>query len=159
MLLNLSVIEREISDESGGRWFLTRILPYRTMEDQVAGVVLTLVDITESKRSAAALRVSEAELAAELRAMECLHALTKRLLQTPDLLGALGGFLKAAVDLHRTELGASTCMIPSRRCSDSWPSGAFLKASGRNMKSSDRIRFRPSPQLSDRGNGRSWKAT
>jgi signal transduction histidine kinase len=46
VLLQLVPIEREIS-ESAGRFFLARMLPYRTTEDRIAGVVLTFVDITE----------------------------------------------------------------------------------------------------------------
>ena len=43
-------VEREVS-EAGGRWFLARLLPYRTAEDHIAGVVLTLVDITERREA------------------------------------------------------------------------------------------------------------
>jgi two-component system CheB/CheR fusion protein len=64
VLLHLSSIEHEVRDERDGRWFLSRLLPYRTMEDQVAGVVLTLVNITETKRSAAALEKSESRFRA-----------------------------------------------------------------------------------------------
>jgi len=72
VLLHISPVEREIADIQDGRWFLSRLLPYRTMEDEVAGVVLTLVDITESKRSAAALQSSETDLAAELKASKLI---------------------------------------------------------------------------------------
>jgi two-component system CheB/CheR fusion protein len=64
VLAQLTPVEREITDESGERYFLVRLLPYRTMENHVGGVVLTLVDITETRRSAAALKFSEEELAA-----------------------------------------------------------------------------------------------
>lgn len=48
VLEHLEVIEREVAC-SKGRWYLVRILPYRTVEEQIGGVVLTLVDITERK--------------------------------------------------------------------------------------------------------------
>jgi two-component system CheB/CheR fusion protein len=64
VLAQLAPVEREIVDESGERFYLIRLLPYRTMDDHVRGVVLTLVDITESRRSAATLKLTEAELAA-----------------------------------------------------------------------------------------------
>ena len=42
--------EREVG-QADGRWFLARLLPYRTVEDRVAGVVLSFVDITERKEA------------------------------------------------------------------------------------------------------------
>jgi two-component system CheB/CheR fusion protein len=51
-------VEREVS-RAGGEWFLVRMLPYRTFDDHIVGVVLTLVDITERKREQEALRLSQ----------------------------------------------------------------------------------------------------
>ena len=45
-----------------GRWFSVRIMPYRTMEDVIAGVVLTFADITATKRLEAELREENAKL-------------------------------------------------------------------------------------------------
>ena len=50
VLENLNLVEREVRD-ADGRWFLARMLPYRTPEDQIAGVVITCVDITARKES------------------------------------------------------------------------------------------------------------
>ena len=61
VLHNLVPIEREVHD-SRHLWYLVRTLPYRVGEDRVAGIVLTLVDITERKRSQEALRMSEERL-------------------------------------------------------------------------------------------------
>jgi two-component system CheB/CheR fusion protein len=58
VLETLAPFEREVA-HSDGRRFLARILPYRTTLDQIAGTVLTFVDITEGKRAEAALRASE----------------------------------------------------------------------------------------------------
>jgi two-component system, chemotaxis family, CheB/CheR fusion protein len=46
----------------GGRWFLMRILPYRTLENMIDGVVITFVDITASKALEAELRKTQAGL-------------------------------------------------------------------------------------------------
>ncbi|HEU5295428.1 MAG TPA: CheR family methyltransferase, partial [Burkholderiaceae bacterium] len=46
----------------GGHWFLMRIRPYRTIENLIEGAVITLVDVSERKRTADALRRSEARL-------------------------------------------------------------------------------------------------
>lgn len=48
LLRDLRVSEREV--HSDGRWYLGRILPYRTVDDHIDGVVLTFVDITERKQ-------------------------------------------------------------------------------------------------------------
>src|SRR5438046_2813454 len=41
-----------------GRVFMARILPYRTTVDQISGVVLTFIDITERKKDEARLKES-----------------------------------------------------------------------------------------------------
>ena len=61
VLSRLVAVEREVRD-AAGRWFLTRMLPYRTMEDQIAGVVLTFVDISGRRQAEDALRESEERL-------------------------------------------------------------------------------------------------
>ncbi len=50
--------EREALDRDG-RWYLVRTLPYRVGPQALAGVVITLVDITERKRAEKALHESE----------------------------------------------------------------------------------------------------
>ena len=60
VLRDLRISEREVS--SGGRWYLGRILPYRTAADHIDGVVLTFVDITARKEAEEALRQSEERL-------------------------------------------------------------------------------------------------
>ena len=58
VLENLAPIERDVG-RSGGRWFLVRLLPYRTAEDRIAGVVLTFIDVTDLRNTRDALRTSE----------------------------------------------------------------------------------------------------
>jgi len=60
VLEHLTPIEREVS--AGSHWYLARIMPYRTTEDRIAGVVLTFVDITRRKRAEDELRRSEERL-------------------------------------------------------------------------------------------------
>ena len=64
VLHTLAPIEREIEAQSGA-WYIRRILPYRTQDNGVEGVVITFVDITERKHTADALEAAErqAELA------------------------------------------------------------------------------------------------
>ena len=61
VLLSLIPVEREVKDEAG-HWFLTRLLPYRTTEDRIMGVVITFVDITARKNAEETLRQSEERL-------------------------------------------------------------------------------------------------
>jgi two-component system CheB/CheR fusion protein len=58
VLENLVPIEREVG-RAGGRWFLVRLLPYRTMDDRIAGVVLTFVDVSDLRNTREALTTSE----------------------------------------------------------------------------------------------------
>ena len=51
-------IEREIEARTGA-WYIRRILPYRTQDDAVEGVVITFADITERRRTADALEAAE----------------------------------------------------------------------------------------------------
>lgn len=61
VLETLIPVEREVETEDG-HWFLIRVMPYRTVDNRIEGVVITLVDITALKRTEAALRESEAHL-------------------------------------------------------------------------------------------------
>jgi two-component system CheB/CheR fusion protein len=60
VLDHLAPIEREVT--AGSEHYLARVLPYRTVEDQIAGVVLTFVNITNNKRVESELRESQARL-------------------------------------------------------------------------------------------------
>ena len=59
VLRTLVPIEREVDGTNNQHWFLVRLQPYRTVEDHIAGVVLTFVDITDRKHAEDALRRSE----------------------------------------------------------------------------------------------------
>ncbi|AEG91512.1 PAS domain S-box protein [Ramlibacter tataouinensis] len=50
VLERLIPVEREVG-LADGNWFLTRLLPYRTLDDRIAGVVLSFIDITERKKA------------------------------------------------------------------------------------------------------------
>ena len=59
VLKNLIPIEREVQDEEQ-RWYLTRVLPYRSTDDRIEGVVITFVDITQRMEVEKAMREHEA---------------------------------------------------------------------------------------------------
>jgi two-component system CheB/CheR fusion protein len=58
-----TAIEREIEGDAGA-WLSRRIMPYRTQHDGVEGVVITLADVTERRRTA--VMMAEAKRQAEL---------------------------------------------------------------------------------------------
>ena len=57
VLESLQPIERELKED--GHWYLARVLPYRTIDDRIAGVVISFVDVSDSRRAETALRESE----------------------------------------------------------------------------------------------------
>ena len=62
VLETLVPVEREVHSQKDGRSFIMRVLPYRTTEGVVDGIVVTLVDISERKRAEEALLASEKAL-------------------------------------------------------------------------------------------------
>jgi two-component system CheB/CheR fusion protein len=52
---SLRLIEHEVRSQDG-RWYLARILPYRTVEDRIEGAVLSFVDITARRLAEDRLR-------------------------------------------------------------------------------------------------------
>jgi two-component system CheB/CheR fusion protein len=58
VLERLQSVEREVRT-TDARVFLMRVLPYRTAEDRINGVVVTFIDVTARKQTEEALRTSE----------------------------------------------------------------------------------------------------
>jgi two-component system, chemotaxis family, CheB/CheR fusion protein len=61
VLRTLQKVEREIPTESGN-WYRARILPYRTFDDEVDGVVITFINISNFKNIEAQLQSAEERL-------------------------------------------------------------------------------------------------
>jgi two-component system CheB/CheR fusion protein len=61
VLRTLVFSERSITT-GDGRWFTVRIMPYRTMDNRIDGVVITFADITAAKKVEAALREKNTDL-------------------------------------------------------------------------------------------------
>jgi two-component system, chemotaxis family, CheB/CheR fusion protein len=57
----LAITQREVRSDDG-RWYLVRVLPYRTSDDRIDGAVLTLIDISARRRAEDAARVSDERL-------------------------------------------------------------------------------------------------
>jgi len=69
VLEKLSTIEREVNT-TDGRAFMVRVLPYRTAEDHINGVVITFIDMTTRKKAEDGLRSSEEKYRTVLATIE-----------------------------------------------------------------------------------------
>jgi two-component system, chemotaxis family, CheB/CheR fusion protein len=120
VLSNSIPIEREIGAKSGA-WYIRRILPYRTQDDGIEGVVITFSNITDRKHSADVLDAAkrEAELA-NLAKSRFLAAASHDLRQPLQTLALLQGLLAKTVESEKARklvgrldqtLGAMTGML------------------------------------------------
>jgi two-component system CheB/CheR fusion protein len=124
--------EREIEARTGS-WFVRRILPYRTQDDQIEGVVITFSDITVRTHAADALGVAKRQaeqasvaksrflaaashdlrqplqtlvLLQEALALQVVEPAAQKLLGRLDqALGAMSGMLNALLDINQIEAG------------------------------------------------------
>jgi two-component system, chemotaxis family, CheB/CheR fusion protein len=61
VLRTLASVEKPVSARDD-RWFSVRIMPYRTLDDRIDGVVITFTDITTAKNLELKLRGQQAAL-------------------------------------------------------------------------------------------------
>ncbi len=91
-------LEREI-EARDGVWFIRRILPYRTQEVGIEGVVITFTDITERKLVAKALQVAKQQAEfANVAKSRFLAAASHDLRQPLQTLALLQGLLAKKVE-------------------------------------------------------------
>jgi two-component system CheB/CheR fusion protein len=103
VLQTLAPVEREIEAQSGA-WYVRRILPYRTQDNGVEGVVITFADITERRHAADAVEAArrQAELATVAKS-RFLAAASHDLRQPLQSLALLQGLLAKAVEGERAQ--------------------------------------------------------
>lgn len=132
VLAKLVPIDREIETERGV-WFIRRVMPYRTNEGGVDGVVITFANITERKRVRLTLETAKAQaeratiaksrflaaashdLRQPLQTFALLQGLLARTVEgekakslvakLDDTLGAMTGMLDALLDINRIDAG------------------------------------------------------
>ncbi len=66
VLRTLVISEKQVAAQKG-RWFSVRIMPYRTLDDRIDGLVITFTDITASKTLEARLRRTQEELEKKIK--------------------------------------------------------------------------------------------
>lgn len=132
VLQSLTPLEKEIEARSGA-WYIRRILPYRTQDNGVEGVVITFSDITERRLAADALETArrQAQLAnaaksrflaaashdlrQPLQTLALLQGLLAKIVEgekahklvarLDETLGAMSGILNALLDINEIEAG------------------------------------------------------
>jgi two-component system CheB/CheR fusion protein len=64
---------------ASGRWYIRRVLPYRTDAEQISGVIVTYTDVTESRQAMAAAIATRRDLSASMEQTSKLRALSAAL--------------------------------------------------------------------------------
>jgi two-component system, chemotaxis family, CheB/CheR fusion protein len=103
VLQTAAPIEREVGAGTG-LWYVRRILPYRTQDDAVEGVVITFTDITERRRIADALQAAERQAQlANLAKSRFLAAASHDLRQPLQTLALVQGLLAKTVEGEKAQ--------------------------------------------------------
>jgi signal transduction histidine kinase len=97
-------VQKEVATRNGG-YYLLHALPYRTREQHVDGVVLTLADVSPLKQVERELHAARALVAEDLRRMTRLHELGGRLAVATDLRASLEEILHAALEITEAQMG------------------------------------------------------
>ena len=102
-----------------GSWFSVRVMPYRTLDNRIDGVVITFADISAAKKLESALRESEQETLALFKLLPTPFALFEAVL---DGEGVFSDCLLIYVnDAFERALGIEHARARGRRLVDLWP--------------------------------------
>jgi len=103
VLQTLAPLEREIEAPSGA-WYARRVLPYRTQDNGVEGVVVTFIDITERRHAADALEAAKRQAeVANLGKSRFLAAASHDLRQPLQTLSLIQGVLAKRIAERKNE--------------------------------------------------------
>jgi two-component system CheB/CheR fusion protein len=104
VLKTLIPIEVEIETKVN-RWYLMRILPYRTVENMIDGVVVTFVVISQRRMTIEEAAQSKERLVADLDAMTRLHKVASLFVGPSSLNQVLEEILESAIAITRADMG------------------------------------------------------
>lgn len=57
VIKTLTSVQKEVVTKDGGRYYYVRIMPYRTLDDRIDGIVITFTDITTAKLAEESLKM------------------------------------------------------------------------------------------------------
>lgn len=69
-VLRTLVFKEKFIPSNNDRWYMMRIMPYRTLDNRIDGVVITFTDVTASRKAEMELRERQTELEARIRELE-----------------------------------------------------------------------------------------
>jgi two-component system, chemotaxis family, CheB/CheR fusion protein len=143
VLRTLASAERELTAPDSGRRYIVRILPYRSIDNFIAGVVITFIDVTAITRAEERQRLLLAELQHRVRnTLGVVRSIARRSAESSSTVdeyashldGRLNAFARTQALVTRDPEGGSTSNISWwRNC---WPimparaSGARLRSRG-----------------------------
>lgn len=104
VIATLNPVEREVQDREGN-WFVLRIRPYRTIDNEIKGAIVALVDINNLKQSEQHLRETQVQLEDELSAMKQVQDLSLQLFSSLDFDLVLYQVLDATIALLQADMG------------------------------------------------------
>ena len=118
VLRTLAFCEKPIST-SDGRWFLVRIMPYRTLDNRIDGVVITFTDISRARNLEETLRGREQEMKMLFAKMPNAFVLFQSMF---DNNGALVNCRFAFVnEAFERIAGASNAALVGKTIQEGWP--------------------------------------
>jgi signal transduction histidine kinase len=104
VLSGLTPIEKEVVAQNG-KQYVVRMLPYRTEEKGVQGVVLTLVDVTALKNTERELREARDQVSADFQRMRRVHEVSTAAAGADDTPTLLNQMIRAAIEVTGADVG------------------------------------------------------
>ena len=105
VLRTLSTVEREVENPASGARYIVRVLPYRSVDNFIAGVVVTFVDITPLTKAEDRQRLLLAELQHRVRnTLAVVRSIARRTGETSESVEDYAMHLDGRLDaLARTQ--------------------------------------------------------
>jgi two-component system CheB/CheR fusion protein len=131
--------EREVRTE-GDRWWIRRVLPYRTLDDCIEGVAITFVEITERRKSADIM----------VRRHAAVVENSADAIFSKDLDGTIRSWNRGAVKLYgysiEEAVGRSVKMLLPTDRLDEWTQAMNQLARGQYIEQLETVRIRKDGQ-------------